>query len=128
MGEPAPGRILADWPRGMVVAVAQAYRTASGRGEHWQVCMNAAEAAYIASGGDPAHSWDVTKNILAVVRREHPDWFWRPARERIERQEAHWKGRGIWPPPLAWSARWPQRLPGEDQRQCAIGPRADKWG
>lgn len=60
-----------------------------------------AEAArtYVAAGGDPEQACSEHNRIVAATIRGHTDWFWRPVRARIERENRAWKARGIWPPP-----------------------------
>ena len=86
-----------------------AYRRALGEQPRAPVADRAARAAFIAAGGDPALAGQDVPRIIAAASAEHGDWFWRPARERIAREEAWWKARGIWPPPLNRSA-WPAGL------------------
>ena len=63
------------------------------------VAYAAAEVAFLTASGDPALAGRDVALIVAAAARDHPDWFWRPARERIAREERWWKARGVWPPP-----------------------------
>jgi hypothetical protein len=47
---------------------------------------------------------------VSAAARDHPEWPCRPARERIAREEAWWKARGIWSPPKDRS-EWPEDAP-----------------
>ena len=100
---------LSSWARPVVMAVALAYRTVLGERGGAMEAYRAATAAFLAAGGDPeAGARDVVL-IVAAVARDHPDWLYRPARERIAREEAWWKARGVWPPPRDRS-EWPAGL------------------
>jgi hypothetical protein len=63
------------------------------------VADKAARGAFIAAGGDPAQTAQDVPRIIGAATRDHSDWFWRPACERIAREEREWKAQGIWPPP-----------------------------
>ena len=41
-----------------------------------------------------------------MMSRDHTEWFWRPARQRGEREEAALRALGWWPPPNHWEERW----------------------
>jgi hypothetical protein len=64
------------------------------------VADKAAREAFIAAGGDPALAGQDVPASIAAATREHSEWFWRPARERIARGEQEWRARGIWPPQI----------------------------
>lgn len=107
---------LKAWPRELVVATVLAYRKAMGDGlTDWEATP-IVRAAYLAAGGDPEDKGAVPE-MVAAAARDHREWFWRPTRERIEREERDWKRRGIWPPPVsraggggdAWS-----KMPGRE--------------
>jgi hypothetical protein len=91
--------LLSSWDRAVVVATVLAYRRTMGEQDRATAADKAATAAFIAAGGDPAHAAEDVPQIIAAATQEHSDWFWRPARERLEQQERAWKARGIWPPP-----------------------------
>jgi hypothetical protein len=93
--------LLSSWSRPVVVATVCAYRRSMGEQPHAVVADKAALAAFIAAGGDLARAAQDVPQIIAAATQEHSDWFWRPARERLERQERAWRARGIWPPPLS---------------------------
>jgi hypothetical protein len=69
-----------------------------GEQPHAAVADKAARKAFVAAGGDPALAARDVPKIIAAATREHSDWFWRPARERLAREEGEWRARGIWPP------------------------------
>ncbi len=91
---------LSSWSRPVVVATVLAYRNSMGEQPRATVADQAALKAFIAAGGDPALAAQDVPLIIAAATREHSDWFWRPANDRIAREERAWKARGIWPPPL----------------------------
>ena len=95
------------WPRPLVVAVVLAYRRAMIEGGLDPEAYRAALAAYLAEGGDPERAPSDIPQIVAAASRDHGDWFWRPVRERLAREEAWWRARGIWPPPKDRRA-WPK--------------------
>jgi hypothetical protein len=92
--------VLSSWDRAVVVATVCAYRQSMGEQPRATVADKAATAAFIAAGGDPALAAQDVPQIIAAATRDHTDWFWRPARERLAREEREWKARGLWPPPL----------------------------
>jgi hypothetical protein len=92
--------LLSSWDRAVVVATACAYRQSMGEQPQATVADKAAHDAFIAAGGDPALAARDVPRIIGAVTREHSEWFWKPARERLEREERAWKARGVWPPPL----------------------------
>ena len=92
--------LLSSWDRAVVVATVLAYRRSMGEQDRATVADKAAVAAFIAAGGDPQLAAEDVPAIIGAATQEHSHWFWRPARERLERQECAWKARGIWPPPL----------------------------
>ncbi len=59
----------------------------------------AAADAFLAAGGDPEAAARDVPLIVSAVARDHPDWLYRPVRERIAREERWWKAQGVWPPP-----------------------------
>ncbi len=68
----------------MVLAVAVAYWTVlQERGEAMEA-HRAATDAFLAAGGDPE-----------AAARDHPDWLYQSARERIAREERWWRDRGV---------------------------------
>jgi hypothetical protein len=92
--------LLSSWDRPVVVATTLAYRNSMGEQHRATVADKAAVAAFIAAGGDPARAAQDVPQIIGAATREHSEWFWRPAKERLERQERAWRARGVWPPPL----------------------------
>lgn len=100
---------LTSWSRPVVVATVLAYHLSVGAQPRAAVADRAARAAFVAAGGDPALAGRDVPLIVAAAARDHPDWLWWPARERIAREEAWWKARGVWPPPQDRSA-WPAGL------------------
>ncbi len=111
--------VLTAWPRPLVVAVVLAYRRAMIEGGLDPEAYRAALAAYLAEGGDPERAPSDIPQIVAAASRDHGDWFWRPVRERIAREEAWWRARGIWPPPKDGRA-WPEE-PGQGDANAAPG-------
>ena len=107
------------WPRPLVVAVVLAYRRAMIEGGLDPEASRAALAAYLAAGGDTAQAPSDIPSIVAAASRDHGDWFWRPVRERIAREEAWWRARGIWPPPKDRRA-WPEEA-GQGDANAAPG-------
>ena len=89
--------LLSSWDRAVVVATVLAYRRSMGEQDRATVADKAAVAAFITAGGDPQLAAQDVPQIIAAATQEHSDWFWRPAKERLERQERAWKARGIWP-------------------------------
>jgi hypothetical protein len=92
--------LLSSWDRAVVLATVLAYRGSMGEQPHATVADKAAREAFVAAGGDPALAGQDVPRIIAAATRDHSEWFWRPARERIAREEHEWKARGIWPPPI----------------------------
>ena len=91
----------------MTVAVVLAYRKAMADGGLDPEAYRAARDAFLAAGGDPERAPSEVPRIVSAAARDHGDWFWRPVRERIAREERWWKARSIWPPPKDRS-RWPK--------------------
>ena len=91
--------LLSSWSRPVVVATVLAYRRSMGEQDQAIVADKAAVAAFIAAGGDPQLAVKDVPAIVAAATQQYSEWFWRPAKERLERQERAWKARGIWPPP-----------------------------
>jgi hypothetical protein len=56
--------------------------------------------AFVAAGDEPALAARDVPRIITAAISEHSDWFWRPADERLAREEREWRARGIWPPPI----------------------------
>jgi hypothetical protein len=75
-----------DWPITQLRAVGDAYREAAGRGDDQMACLARAEAAYIAAGGAEASARRAVVDMIASLSREHGDWLWGPAQERMDRQ------------------------------------------
>lgn len=92
--------LLSSWSRPVVVATVLAYRHSMGDQPYAHVADRAALHAFVAAGGDPAHAAQDVPQIIGAATRDHSDWFWRPACERIAREEREWRARGIWPPPI----------------------------
>ena len=63
------------------------------------VAYRAARDAFIAAGGDPDLASVEVPRIIGAAARDHSDWFWRPANERIAREERARRARGTLPPP-----------------------------
>ena len=99
---------LTSWSRPVVVATVLAYRRSMGEQPRALVADHAARAAFLAAGGDPGQAARDVVLIVAAAARDHPDWFWLPARERIAREELWWKARGVWPP--VDRSEWPAGL------------------
>jgi hypothetical protein len=97
---------LTSWSRPVVAATVLACRDSMGAQPRAMVAHAAAEAAFLAAGGDPKLAKRDVPLIVSAAVRDHGDWFWRPCRERIAREEAWWKARGVRPPPMDRSA-WP---------------------
>ena len=97
--------LLSSWDRAVVVATACAYRQSMGEQPQATVADQAAHDAFIAAGGDLAFAAQDVPRIIGAITREHSEWFWEPARERLEREEREWKARGVWPPPLGARGR-----------------------
>lgn len=98
---------LSSWSRPLTVAVVVAYRNTMGATGEAKEAFGAARDAFLAAGGDPDLAARDVPLIVSAAARDHPDWFHRPARERIAREEAWWKARGIWPPPKD-RREWPR--------------------
>jgi len=92
--------LLSSWSRPVVVATVLAYRESMGSQPYAPVAHRAAHEAFIAAGGDPARAGQDVPMIIAAATQDHGEWFWRPANERLAREERAWKARGVWPPPL----------------------------
>lgn len=86
-------------------AAALAYRTAMTEGEQDAPAMRRAIAAYVAAGGGRDTAAADARRIVASVSTEHGEWFWRPVRERLAREEYAMRKLGWWPGPLAWDER-----------------------
>ena len=78
---------LSSWPRSVVVAAVLAYRTSMGEQPESTVAYRAARDAFIAAGGDPNLAFIEVPQLIGAAARDHSDWFWRPANERIAREE-----------------------------------------
>lgn len=98
---------LATWSREMVVGVVLAYRKAHAEGRGDVQAWIDARAAYVAAGGDPERAGVDMPLIVSAAIRDHAEWFWRPVKARVEREERYWRGCGIWPPPMNRAA-WPE--------------------
>lgn len=98
---------LATWSRPMVIGVVMAYRTAHANGLGDVAAWEAARTAYVAAAGALERSPTDMPLIVSAAIRDHCDWFWRPVRARVEREERYWRGRGILPPPMN-RATWPE--------------------
>ena len=90
---------LSTWRRELVRATVLAYRAAAGAGKLDPDAYAAARDAYIGAEGDPAQAPREVMQIVSAAARDHGEWFWRPVRERLEREERYWRRRGMWPPP-----------------------------
>lgn len=97
---------IRSWPREMVRATVLAYRAALGDGGLGPEAFQAAREAFIAAGGEPDRAPHDIPLMVSAAARDHGEWFWRPARERVDREERFWRSRGIWPLPLDRRA-WP---------------------
>ena len=98
---------LSNWPREVVRATVLAYRKAMGEGlSDWQATPRV-RAAYLAAGGDPTRMATDIPEMIAAAVRDHSEWFWRPARDYLDRQHRYMKSIGMWPPPKNWNA-WPK--------------------
>ena len=98
---------LSNWRREAVRATVLAYRKAMGEGlTDWQATPHVL-AAYLAAGGDPERMATDIPEMVAAAARDHSEWFWRPARDRLDRQHRYMKAIGKWPPPMNWNA-WPK--------------------
>ena len=106
--------VLTAWHRPLEVATVLAYRRAMIEGGLDPEAYRAALAAYLAEGGDPAQAPSDIPSIVAAATLDHGEWFWCPMRERIAREEAWWRARGVWPPPNDRRA-WPEEA-GQERR------------
>ena len=97
---------LTSWSRPVVAATVLAYRNSMGGQPKAMVAYAAAEAAFLAAGGDPTLVGRDVVLIVAAAARDRAGWLYRPARERIAREERWWRARGVWPPPKDRSL-WP---------------------
>ena len=64
-----------------------AYRSSMGEQPESTVVDRAARDAFIAAGGDADLAFVEVPRIIGAATRDHSDWFWRPANERIAREE-----------------------------------------
>jgi hypothetical protein len=96
---------LTTWRRDIVRATVLAYRAAKGEGATEAESHAAAKAAYLAAGGDPDAAGPVYEIIAAAIR-DHGEWFWRPLRRYMDRQERYMRTIGMWPPPMI-AQTWP---------------------
>ena len=79
---------LTSWSRPVAVATVLACRNAMGAQPRAMVAYAAvAGAAFLAAGGDPQRAKRDVPRIVAAAARDHGEWFWRPSRERIAREE-----------------------------------------
>src|SRR3712207_2310252 len=109
-----PGAVTTDshqppmerWPREPVRAVALAYHRALAEGGLDPEATAAAREAYLVAGGDPDEIASAIHTIVAEVTRLHGEWFWRPVKARIERENRRLHHVALWPPPLDRS-KWP---------------------
>ncbi len=85
---------LSSWARSVVVGTVLAYRRSMGEQPESAIAYRAACDAFIEAGGDPELASHEVPRIIGAASLEHSDWFWRPANERIEREERGRKGRG----------------------------------
>jgi len=107
MANTDPHRLpMTTWPCELVRATVLAYRSAMAAGGLDPEATAAARAAYLAAGGDPAEIASAIHTIVAEVTRLRSEWFWRPVKARIEREDRWLRHIGLWPPPLDRS-RWP---------------------
>ena len=105
MSESRHGIPLDHWPREMVIACVRAYQHTAVNGGTALDGWNAAEKVYLEMGGTAEDPFREAKNILEAVQRDHPDWFWKPIREWLDKWNAYWKRLGI-ERPKAYS-KWP---------------------
>jgi hypothetical protein len=97
---------LTRWSVEVARATVLAYRRAMGEGlDDWQ-SYPLTRAAYLAAGADPDAAPRAIPEIIAAAARDHGEWFWRPVRLRLDREERWLKACGIWPPPFNRSS-WP---------------------
>ena len=94
------------WPRELIRAVALAYRRAMAEGGLDPEAAAAAREAFLAAGGDPDEAGSAIYIIIAEVTRLHSEWFWRPVKARIERENRWLRHIGMWPPPKD-RRKWP---------------------
>ena len=85
--------LLSSWARPIVVATALAYRSTMGEQPESTVAYRAARDAFIVAGGDPDLAFIEVPRIIGAAARDHSDWFWRPANERIAQEERGWRAR-----------------------------------
>ena len=78
---------LSSWTCPIVVDTVLAYRSSMGEQPESTVAYRAARDAFIAAGGDPDLASIEVPRIIGAANQEHSDWFWRPANERIAREE-----------------------------------------
>lgn len=97
------------FPREQLRAVVLAYRTVMAEGYGAGPAGEAAKAAYLAHGGDPAQALREPGWMIATVATQHGEWFWRPVKARLEHEEAA----------LRWAGQWPGPLPQEERRRVA---------
>ena len=98
---------MSAWRREIARATVLAYRRAMVEHGFAQEAYFAGKAAYSAAGGDPERAERDVPMIAAAATRDHSEWFWRPVKARIERQERYLRSTGMWPPPLLDRRSWP---------------------
>lgn len=94
---------IASWNREIFRATVLAYRQAMIEGHLDPVASRRAHETYIAAGGDPRRAGEEVMTYLAAAIRDHGEWFWRPVRQRMAREEAAMRKLGWWPPPKSWA-------------------------
>ncbi|MBU8538263.1 hypothetical protein [Falsiroseomonas tokyonensis] len=100
------GLPVTTWPRELLLTTILAYRNAHGAGLPEGDCVTLAVNAYLGAGGNPDLAQRAPLQMIASISGRHPEWFWRPAHRRMEREARFWKARRQWPPPLNRST-WP---------------------
>ncbi|WP_270934430.1 hypothetical protein [Falsiroseomonas oryzae] len=95
---------LSHWSRDVARATVLAYRRGKADGLPEATCADLAGRAYVASGGDPGRVQGDLYRIISAAARDHGEWFWRPVRERLAREERYMRSIGMWRPPLDRSA------------------------
>jgi hypothetical protein len=110
---------LTSWRRDVLRATVLAYRRAMGEGlTDWEAGPSV-PAAFIAAGGQPELAPTQIPQMIAAAARDHGEWFWRPARERVAREERFWRSRGHWPP-LMDRRTWPAIPNDTDGGFCSV--------
>jgi len=72
-------------PENLLHAVGTAYREARGQGLNVVVCLDLAEAVYIAAGGPETGARDAVVDMIASLSAECGDWLWEPAQKWLKR-------------------------------------------